>query len=1513
MDESKRARRSAAAWAAPASARSRLLAKCAFLAVLALILVSSPQGTAGILPALSLSASTAPASSTTPAATPESPPAAQHPQPPPPQQPPAASSQPPSQSPQQPTAPARKKSTAPPAQSAPPPSGEGAANFRDDNPGERERWFYEQRAFPLGFIPFGIRQRAVAAREAMRDRERRLGIGSFASGTQVAAPEVPPQTHIPLSTTSWTAIGPQPTASIFFKSVSGRVSALAVDPNDTSTIYVGGAQGGLWKSLDGGTTWTAMSDFEASLAVGAIAIDGTTNPSTIYVGTGEATNSIGSYYGAGILKSEDGGATWTQLGQATFLGPGGGPFSGGFSPGAGARISSLAIRPGAGGNNAQLLAGVLIFQTQDTGTSSGIYRSMDAGVTWTQVISGAVGTEVLFDPTIDTMGTGMGNIAYAALGTIAGDPENGVYKSMDGGANWTKLAGGFPTANLGRIEIAIAASAPQTLYASVANSAAGNSDDLLGVFKTTNGGTTWTEPNTTDTRLKGGTSTCSKQCWYDHVIRVHPNNPDVVYLGGAATGFGAGDYLIRTTNGGGTWTGIASDSNPAPPNNDRLHVDIQSMAFAVSAGNATQLFVGTDGGVWSTSVTSATGVIDWINHNGPTAGANTALSLSQFYPGHSIHPSDPDIGIGGTQDNGTQRFAGTLGWPETFVCGDGGFTAIDPSVPTTVYAACQTIDINKSLDSGATFTSANGAIPTGTNGDRSAFIPPLIIDTNQNVAPFARRQLYFGTFRIWRGDSDPNASTAPTWTAISPDLTAGSGNIRAIAVSPHDSRIVWVGTSDGRIQRTLDASGAGLANWGNVTGTAQLPNRVVTSLAIDPHVPNSQTVYATFSGFTLSPDNFGHVFVTTNDGASWTDISSGLPNTPVNDIIVDPDVPGTLYVGTDVGVWVKVGGADWTTLDPDPSDSLPNVAVLGIKLHRPSRILRASAHGRGMWDLLLANFVPTFNLASISPTSAPAGSGDTTITVTGVGFATPSSTVRFNTTPLATTFVSATELTATIPAASLASGQTATIDVFDATQMPNTTNGLPFSVLNPAPTLTSISPTGAAPGGPGFTLTVNGTNFVGTGGTPTSEVRWNGSARTSGAVLVSPTQITVNIPASDIANPGINLVTVFNPGPGGGTSNSRTFTVGTPPPNDDFANAILITSNPFADTQDNSAGSQEPGEPPAPCAAPLPGFGNFHSIWYRFTPTANVTVTVDTNGSNFDTVLSVWTGAAVNALSNVACDDDGGNAVATGGAASRLGALPLTANTTYHFMVGGFCDPADTTNCFASVDPTYRVAGTAAFNFSIPPDFALSANPTAVTVARGQSGMSTITATPMNGSFGNAITFSCSGLPAQSACVFNPTSVTPGASPAMTQLTITTSAPAMIPGAPLSYRWSPPPIYVLGLTLLALLLFAAGFALKRTRAPAWLPGGRAGWGGRLSTCRAAARRYIAPRHRAIAMACHVAAVLILVGLAVACGGGGGGGTPPPPNQGTPTGTFSVTVRGTAGAVQRTTVVTLTVQ
>lgn len=1366
----------------------------------------------------------------------------------------------------------RKLGSGKPAQRVVRPGDEGVAVFRDDNPGQRERWFYEQRAYPLGYIPFGIRQRAVEARDAMRARERQLRIGSFSPQWRTAAaaePEEPRSHAIPPNTMTWTPIGPQPvtSSSPTVKQVSGRVSAIAVDPTDPDIVYVGGAQGGVWKTVDGGANWTPLSDDQPSLAIGAIAIEnsmascGLSGPcQTIYVGTGEQTFSIGSYYGAGILKSTDGGASWQHI-------PG--PFATVASIATGgARISSLAIRPGTSGATAELLAGVQILFSADSGASSGIYRSVDGGQTWTQVpsASGAVGTDVLFHPSDP-------NIAYAALGTpfLIGqpaqvDPQNGIYKSVDGGATWTPRNTGLP-ANRGRIRLAIAPSNPNVLFAAITDPI-GNSDHLAGVFRSGDGAVNWTRVAASNPLLGGTSGTvCSSQCWYDLVIRFHPGTENVAYIGGAAQG----GYFLRTIDSGANWTAVSFDGS------DRLHVDIHAIAFGISGGSV-RMWNGNDGGVWSADVSNPTAAIDWQNHNGPAGGSTTALSLSQYYPGHSIHPSNTDGTIAGTQDNGTHVFSGTLNWSEV-TCGDGGFTAIDPDVPTVAYATCQVIDIRKSTNCQMTPTVAcpfiSGFISGINTNDRGAFIPPLVMDLNSiaHVTQFfPARPLYFGTFRVYR-----STDQAGSWAAISPDLTTGAGTIRAIAISPLDSRIVWAGASDGRIQRTLDSSQTP-ASWSNVTGTGMLPNRTVTALAIDPHDPTSNTVYATFSGFThpSGGDSFGHVFVTTNGGAAWTDISANLPNIPVNDIVVDPDVNGTLFIGTDVGVFFSEdGGVSWMTLQ----SGFPNVAVLGLKIHPPTRLLRASTHGRGMWDILLTNLNPSFNLASISPTSVAAGSPDTQITATGAGFA-ATSVVQFNGTNLATAFDAMTgNLQATIPAALLTAGQSVAITVFDATQSPSTTNGLPFSVTNPAPTLTSINPTMAAPGGPGFTLTLNGTNFIGTlGGTPASEVRWNGSPRTTNATLVTSQQITVDLPASDIASPGLNQVTVFNPPPGGGTTAAQTFTVGTPPPNDDFANAIVINSNPFTDTQNNAAATTEANDPvpqvttgcPASFGFPNAAIGRNHSIWYRFTPSANTTVTADTAGSSFDTVLSAWTGPALGALTQVGCDDDG---VASAGA-SRLSNLALTAGTTYHFMVAGF----------SSLD-----AGSAVFNFTIPPDFSVGVNPAAVTVTRGQASQAiTVTVTPLNGiAFTNPVALSCTGLPSQSTCVFNPASVTPGANPATATLTITTTAPGMAPPAgPQGVRWSPPPVAVLTLLLMVVLLFAVALSARAARrAPAWQ------------------------------QACFLLAIVILAGIFVSCGGGGGGGgpAPPPPNPGTPTGTFNVTVRGISGGVTKTATVALTVQ
>jgi hypothetical protein len=171
--------------------------------------------------------------------------------------------------------------------------------------------------------------------------------------------------------------------------------------------------------------------------------------------------------------------------------------------------------------------------------------------------------------------------------------------------------------------------------------------------------------------------------------------------------------------------------------------------------------------------------------------------------------------------------------------------------------------------------------------------------------------------------------------------------LTTIAVAPSDSNTVYIGTSDAKVQVTINAGLGASATWTDITST--LPNRTITMVAVDPL--HSMTAYVTASGFSgFGGDLQGHVFKTINGGGSWTDMSGNLPNTPVNDIVIDPDLPNTFYVGTDVGVFRTInGGTTWTTL----SSGLPTVAVVGLKFHHPSRTLRAVTHGRSVWDLSL--------------------------------------------------------------------------------------------------------------------------------------------------------------------------------------------------------------------------------------------------------------------------------------------------------------------------------------------------------------------------------------------------------------------------------------------------------------------------------------------------------------------------------------------------------------------------------
>ena len=934
----------------------------------------------------------------------------------------------------------------------------------------RQEWFYGQRKFGLGYIPIGARARALEQRRRMQVQEQAARISSgIASTANVVSTGA-------ASSTTWTLLGPQPLSTTFgWGNTSGRVSALVVDPTNSSVVYLGAAQGGVWKSTNGGTSWTPLTDDQPSLAIGSLAIN-PNNSSVIYAGTGEENFSGDSYYGQGILKSTDGGSTWTQL-AGIFAPPSTAP----------AYIGSVAVEPG---NSSVLLAAVGTVGVVTSGTGY-VARSADGGATWTKVLnasSGHAATSVFFDPS-------NGSIAYAAL------QNGGVYRSADGGQTWTQLTGSgsnlFPTTNVGRIELAIASSTPTTLYASVATaSPLGN---LLGVYKTTDSGSNWTQvtaaPNYCGT---------ADLCWYANAIAVDPVNANVVFAGGSfdASGF---LNLVQTTNGGSSWSLVS--------NNTQLHVDLHALAFSA---DGKVLYVGNDGGVWSTSNPN-TSSLSWSNLNG-------GLSTTQFYPNIGLHPTSTTTVFGGTQDNGMAAGSGTLTWSEVN-CGDGSSAAIDYNHTSTVYINCSRVNIQKSTTGGGngTYTQMISGITTS---DRAAFIPPLIMD------PVNPSILYFGTFRLYQ-----TTNGASSWSAISTDLTGGSGNISSMAVSKSDNNVVYVGTSSGKVQMTSNALSGTSATFTNVS--TGLPVRAVTSIAVDP--TNPANVFVTFSGF-----NTGHVFQSTNSGGTWTNISGNLPNIPANAIVFDPDNANTLYVGTDIGVMKTAdGGNTWSTL----VTGLPNAAVLALGLQESNRLLFAGTHGRGVWTLSVPVVVTTGTTTVLASGTNPSvfGQGVTfTATVTRTsGSGTPTGSVVFKdgTTTLGTGILSGGVATLVDSALSLGSHSISASYAGDSNFSASSSSSLTQTVNAAATSTTVASSTNPSVFGQSVTFTATVSTTAPGSGTPTGTVTFKDGTTSIGTGTLSAGSATFNTSSLAVGSHSITAVYAATADFAGSTSSALTQTV----------------------------------------------------------------------------------------------------------------------------------------------------------------------------------------------------------------------------------------------------------------------------------------------------------------------------------------------------------------------------------
>jgi photosystem II stability/assembly factor-like uncharacterized protein len=689
---------------------------------------------------------------------------------------------------------------------------------------------------------------------------------------------------------TWSSVGPN--------NVGGRIRSIAIHPTNPTIIYCGSVSGGVWKSTNAGLIWTPTNDFAASLVIGSLAIH-PVDPNILYAGTGEGFFNVDALRGIGVLKTTNGGATWAV--QQNFGNPDP-TFSFNY-------INKLVIDPNAPNTVYAAMLG-------------GVWKTTDGGASWNKLVGGSPttssvrATDLVIDPTNS-------NVLYAAFGLIA--LADGIYKTTNGGSTWTKLTNGLPPTSekYTRISLAIAPSSPSTLYATFADS----NYYTHSIRKTTDAGASWTTLITAGPRDSSAVinnSHLGGQGWYNNVIAVHPTDPNTLYAGGI--------NLFKSTNGGLAWRQLSDGYTQFRP---YVHVDQHAIAF--DPINPEIVYFGNDGGMFKT----LTGGLSFLE-------INTNLQTTQFYSG-AVAPSIPERYIGGTQDNGTLASTTIPQW-NMVLGGDGGKTEIDYLNDSTYYTEYVYLNFRRSTNLGLSWITAMNGIPrTGTTpsdgtSERCLFIAPFTMD------PTFPRTLVAGTYRVFR-----TTNRGDNWTAISQDLTGdGPGGVQtpgsvisALAIAKTSTGTVYAGTSGFATtsSRVLVTTGADSANptWTNVT-RAPLPNRYVTWIAVDPNDRDRAVV--TYSGYnTATTSSPGHVFLTTNRGASWSNISGNLPDIPVNTIIIDPASPNHFVIGTDLGVFESINaGLDWT----HEVTGLANVSVSELIL-RADRRLYAATHGRGMF------------------------------------------------------------------------------------------------------------------------------------------------------------------------------------------------------------------------------------------------------------------------------------------------------------------------------------------------------------------------------------------------------------------------------------------------------------------------------------------------------------------------------------------------------------------------------------
>ena len=533
-----------------------------------------------------------------------------------------------------------------------------------------------------------------------------------------------------------------------------------------------------------------------------------------------------------------------------------------------------------------------------TNADRGIYRSDDAGESWEQMLylnDSTAAIDIVQHPeNPDILIAAMWERVRGLNYRRSFGNSSGLWKTTDGGDSWYELIDGLPTGNnVGRIGVDIARSNPDVVYAFY---------DMSGgeqrVFRSDDLGESWNSTN--DWAIQGMNSSFG---WYFGQIRVDPNDEDRIYLMGVE--------LWTSANGGDSYYNLADYSN-----NWEIHVDHHAMWIDPVTG---RIFEGNDGGFYISDDFGDS----WLKINN--------LPITQFY--HiEIDYLNPDRIYGGTQDNNTIRTltGATDDW-EPILGGDGMVCRVDPTNSNIIYAEYQWGNLFRSFDLGNNFDYIAWAF----EGDRRNWSAPYI------VHPEETSTIYFGTYRLWKG-----TDYGSNWEAISGDLTMGDAGstfhtLTTIDISHHNPDYLLTGADDGMIYFSPDDG----ESWTDISG--DLPDRWITSVAFDPFDEN--TMYATLSGFRWD-EAVPHVFKSINLGEDWINITSNLPDIPVNEIVCDPDYPDRLIVATDAGVFMSIdGGINWEGI----SSGMPNTACVSMQIHAPTRDLVVGSYGNSCYRINL--------------------------------------------------------------------------------------------------------------------------------------------------------------------------------------------------------------------------------------------------------------------------------------------------------------------------------------------------------------------------------------------------------------------------------------------------------------------------------------------------------------------------------------------------------------------------------